>query len=101
MATAVEAPRPRAGPSAALGLIRSRQFGPYFVGNAASASGTWFQNLASQLLVYRLTHSPLLLGMLNFCNFIPVLALAPWAGSAADRFDRRRLLVVTSSRRRR
>jgi MFS family permease len=95
VASEPEAPRPPAGPQAALRLIRSRQFGPYFVGNAASASGTWFQNLAASLLVYRLTHSPFLLGVLNFCNFIPVLALAPWAGSAADRFDRRRLLITT------
>ena len=95
MAAEPEAPRPAAGPRAALGLIGSRAFGPYFFGNASSASGTWFQNLAAQLLVYRLTHSPFLLGVLNFCNFIPVLALAPWAGSAADRFDRRRLLIVT------
>jgi MFS family permease len=90
-----EAPRPQAGPRAALSLIRSRQFGPYFIGNAASASGTWFQNLAALLLVYRLTHSPFLLGILNFCNFIPVLVLAPWAGAAADRFGRRRLLIAT------
>jgi MFS family permease len=95
VASEPEAPRPPAGPRAALRLIRSRQFGPYFVGNAASASGTWFQNLAAQLLVYRLTHSPFLLGVLNFCNFVPVLVLAPWAGSAADRFDRRRLLIAT------
>ena len=80
---------------AALRLIGSRNFGPYFVGNAASASGTWFQNLAASLLVYRQTHSPFLLGVLNFCNFVPVLVLAPWAGSMADRFDRRRVLVVT------
>jgi MFS family permease len=84
-----------AGPAAALGLIRDRNFGPYFVGNAASASGTWFQNLAASILVFRLTHSPFLLGVLNFGNFVPVLVLAPWAGSAADRFDRRRLLVTT------
>jgi MFS family permease len=84
-----------AGPAAALRLIRSRNFGPYFLGNAASASGTWFQNLAASILVYRLTHSPFLLGVLNFGNFVPVLVLAPWAGSAADRFDRRRLLVTT------
>jgi MFS family permease len=83
------------GPAAALRLIRHRNFGPYFVGNAASASGTWFQNLAAQLLVYRLTHSPFLLGVLNFGNFIPVLVLAPWAGSAADRCDRRRVVLVT------
>jgi MFS family permease len=94
VASEVGAARP-AGPRAALSLISSRQFGPYFVGNAASASGTWFQNLAALLLVYRLTHSPFLLGVLNFCNFIPVLVLAPWAGAAADRFDRRRLLIAT------
>lgn len=75
--------------------MRSREFGPYFFGNASSATGTWFQNLAAQLLVFRLTHSAFLLGVLNFANFIPVLVLAPWAGSAADRFDRRRLLIVT------
>jgi MFS family permease len=85
-----------AGPTAALRLIGDRNFGPYFVGNAASASGTWFQNLAASLLVYRLTHhSAFLLGVLNFGNFVPVLLLAPWAGSAADRYDRRRLLLVT------
>lgn len=83
------------GPAAAFRLMRDRNFGPYFLGNASSASGTWFQNLAASLLVYRLTHSPFLLGVLNFCNFVPVLLLAPWAGSAADRLDRRRLLLVT------
>jgi MFS family permease len=76
-------------------VIRSRNFGPYFAGNAASASGTWFQNLAASILVFRLTHSPLLLGVLNFCQFAPILVLSPWAGSFADRFDRRRLLLVT------
>lgn len=78
-----------------LRLIASRNFGPYFVGNALSASGTWFQNLAGALLVYRLTHSAFLLGVLNFCQFVPVLLLAPWTGSAADRFDKRRLLLAT------
>jgi MFS family permease len=83
------------GPSAALRLIGHRNFGPYFVGNAFSASGTWFQNLAASLFVYRQTHSPFLLGVLQFATFVPVLLLAPWAGSAADRFDRRRLILVT------
>jgi MFS family permease len=76
-------------------LITSRNFGPYFFGNALSSSGTWFQNLAGALLVYRLTHSAFLLGILNVAQFAPVLALAPWTGLAADRFDRRRLLIVT------
>ena len=76
-------------------LIAHRNFGPYFVGNAASASGTWFQNLAAGLYVFERTHSPFLLGVLQFGNFVPVLLLAPWGGSAADRFDRKRLLLVT------
>lgn len=95
MAAPVERPPAEAGPRVALRLIGSRRLGPYFFGNATSASGTWFQNLAASILVYRLTHSAFLLGVLNFCNFVPVLVLAPWAGSAADRFDRRRVLVIT------
>jgi MFS family permease len=83
------------GPRAVLHVVRQRNFGPYFAGNAISASGTWFQNLAASLLVYRLTGSELLLGALNFSQFIAVIVLAPWAGSAADRFDRKRLLLVT------
>src|SRR5437764_15373314 len=92
----MDAARP-AGPRAAFGLIRSPTFGPYFVGNASSASGTWCQNLAAQLPVLRLSHSAFLLGVLNFANFIPVLALAPWAASAADRLDSRRLLILTQA----
>jgi MFS family permease len=76
-------------------VIRSPNFAPYFVGNAASASGTWFQNLAASILVFRLTGSPFLLGVLNFCQFVPVLVLSPWAGGLADRVDRRRLLLGT------
>ncbi len=45
--------------------------------------------------MYRLTHSPLLLGVLNFSQFFPVLLLAPWAGRFADKYDRRKLLLVT------
>src|ERR1041385_7197195 len=93
-----EAAPPRlTGPREAFRVATNRNFGPYFVGNALSASGTWFQNLAAALLVYRLTHSPFLLGVLSFSQFIPVLVLVPWAGAAADRHDRKRLLLVTQS----
>jgi MFS family permease len=87
----------RVGPVAAFALLRRRTFGPYFAGNALSASGTWFQNLAAALLVYRQTHSELLLGVLNFVQFLPILVLAPWAGGASDRWNRRELLLVTQS----
>jgi MFS family permease len=86
-----------AGPRAVWRIVRRRDFGPYFLGNALSASGTWFQNLAAALLIYRLTHSALLLGVLNFSQFIPILALTPWAGSLADRLDRRKLLFAFQS----
>jgi MFS family permease len=85
------------GPAAAFALIRDRTFGPYFFGNALSASGTWFQNLAAALLIYRQTHSSLLLGVLNFSQFLPILLLAPWAGAAADRWNRRALLLVSQN----
>ena len=75
-------------------LLRDRNFGPYFVGNACSASGAWFQNLASAVLIYRLTHSTVLLGVLQFAQFGPILLLAPWTGAAADRFNRRHLLLT-------
>ena len=84
---------PLVGPRSVWRLTRRRDFGPYFLGNALSASGTWFQNLAAALLIYRLTHSALLLGVLNFSQFIPILLLAPWTGTLADRIDRRRLVL--------
>jgi MFS family permease len=85
------------GPSSAWQVLRTRSFGPYFVGNAMSASGTWFQNLAASIFVYQLTHSALLLGVLNACQFGPVLLLTPWTGRLADAYDRRRLLIATQT----
>jgi len=98
LTSSVEVPeRTRQGPREALRLIASRNFGPYFFGNALSASGGWFHNLAAAILIYRLTGSELLLGVLAFSQFSPVLLLAPWAGKAADRFDRRRLVIGVQS----
>src|SRR5579875_254694 len=78
-----------------LGLLAQRDFGPYFVGNTLSNTGTFCQNIALSLLVYRLTDSSLWVGIVNFAQFAAVLLLAPWAGAAADRFDRKRLLAAT------
>ena len=78
-------------------VVAQRNFGAYFVGNLASNCGTWFQNVAQALLVYRLTGSTLLVGVANFAQFVGVLVLAPWSGAAADRFDRRKLLMVTQA----
>ena len=80
------------GARATLRVLATRNFGPYFVGNLLSNSGTWFQNLAQGILVYRLTGSAFLLGVVGFSQFVAVFVLAPWAGAAADRFDRRLLM---------
>src|SRR3954465_2544616 len=78
-----------------LGLVFHPNFGPFLLGNLLSNCGTWFQNIAQALLIYRLTGSTLLVGVVNFAQFAGVFVLAPWSGTGADRFDRRRLLIVT------
>jgi MFS family permease len=70
-------------------------FAVFFGGNLLSNCGTWFQNIALALLMYRLTRSSFWVGAVNFAQFIGVVLLAPWAGSVADRVDRRRLIVAT------
>jgi len=76
-------------------VLRSRNFYPYLVGNMLSSVGTWFQTLAQAILIYRLTHSAFLLGVIGFAQYGAVMFLAPWTGSVADRFDRRRVLITT------
>ncbi len=92
---APEAPPGIAPRGSPLRVLASRQFGTYFAGSALSSIGTWFQNIAAGLLVYELTRSTLLVGAVNFAQFIGSVVLAPWAGAAADRFDRRKLLMVS------
>ena len=75
-------------------MLLSRDYGPLFFGSLISNSGTWFQNIAQVLLVYRLTGSTLLVGVVNFAQFAPILVLATTAGRAADRVDRRKLLIT-------
>jgi predicted MFS family arabinose efflux permease len=75
--------------------LQSPRFLPFFVGSVLSNIGTWFQNIAAGLLIYQLTGSTLLVGTVNFAQFIGAFVLASWAGAAADRYDRRWLLLVT------
>ena len=60
-----------------------------------SLVGTWMTRLATSWLVYRLTHSALLLGVVGFAGQILTFVLAPFAGVWIERMDRRRLLVWT------
>jgi len=77
--------------------LRHRNFRLYVAGQIISLVGTRMQIVAQAWLVYRLTHSEFLLGTAWFCSQIPVFALAPLGGLAADRHSRHRLVVVTQT----
>jgi MFS family permease len=77
-----------------LPLLRDRNFAPYLVGNMLSTTGTWFQTLAQAILIYRLTGSAFLLGVIGFAQYAAVFVLAPVTGSVTDRFDRRIVLMT-------
>jgi len=77
--------------------LRHRNFQLFFAGQFISLTGTWMQSVAQSWLVYRLTGSVILLGTIGFASQIPVFLLAPFGGTVADRFDRRRILVITQS----
>jgi MFS family permease len=77
--------------------LAHRNFALFFVGQAFSLCGTWMQGLAQSWLVYRLTGSALLLGLVAFVSQIPVLALGLWGGVIADRWPRRGLLIATQA----
>jgi MFS family permease len=80
-----------------LRALGQRNFRVYFIGQSASLVGTWMQQIALAWLVYRLTASPLMLGLASFVGHIPILFLAPLGGLWADRFDRRRTMLVTQA----
>lgn len=75
--------------------LRHREYRLYFIGQLISLHGTWMQNVAQAWLVYRLTGSSLMLGVVSFANLAPVLLLGLVGGAAADRFHRRRMFFVT------
>ena len=77
--------------------LRHRNFRLFIGGQIISLVGTWMQNVALSWLVYRLTHSELLLGTAWFCSQIAVFALGPLGGIAADRFPRQKVVIVTQT----
>ncbi len=81
-------------------LLRAFQWRNYrlfFAGQSISLIGTWMQQVAMSWLVYRLTGSALLLGVVGFASQIPSFLLAPVAGVLADRWNRRHLLLCTQT----
>jgi MFS family permease len=77
--------------------FRHRNYRLFFAGQIVSLCGTFLSQVAVAWLVYRLTKAAWLLGVVGFAGQIPMFLLAPFAGVWVDRWDRRRLLVVTQS----
>ncbi len=77
--------------------LRHRNFQLFFSGQLISLIGTWMQSVAQSWLVYRMTGSALLLGSVGFASQVPVFLFAPLGGIAADRFDRRQIVIATQT----
>jgi MFS family permease len=77
--------------------LRHRNFRLFFFGQGISVIGTWMTRLATAWLVYRLTHSALLLGVVSFSGQIVSFLMGPFAAVWVERMERRRLLVITQA----
>jgi MFS family permease len=79
----------------ALRALRSRNYRLFFTGQSVSLIGTWMTQIATSWLVYRITGSAWLLGIVGFASRIPSFLLGPFAGVWVDRWNRHQTLVVT------
>lgn len=75
--------------------LRHRNYRLFFAGQAVSLVGTWITRIAIGWLVYRLTKSAFMLGLMSFAGLVPTFVLTPLGGIAADRYDRHRILLIT------
>lgn len=75
-------------------LLRDRTFGPFIFGRLASHLSVWVHNLAAAVLVFELTGSALLVGMITVAQFMPQVLFSALGGSLSDRFDRRIVLIA-------
>ena len=75
--------------------MRHRNYRLFFLGQGVSVIGTWVTKFATSWLAYRMTGSPLVLGLVAFCNNAPTPLIAPIAGVLVDRWDRRRVILLT------
>ncbi len=91
---------PNGKPSRLQVMFRALQYRNYrlfFLGQIISLVGTWMQSVAQSWLVYRLTGSSFLLGVVGFCGQFPVFLMAPVGGMLADRRSRHRIVIVTQT----
>lgn len=77
--------------------LRYKNYRLFFTGQSISLIGTWIQQIAMGWMVYRLTNSPFLLGLVGFSTQIPAFVVAPFSGVWADRLNRRRILILTQT----
>jgi MFS family permease len=77
--------------------LGTRNYRLFFGGELVSHTGSWMQTMAEAWLVLTLTHSGLAVGATFAFRFLPVLLFGLWGGVIADRFDRRRILLITQS----
>lgn len=75
--------------------LRHRNYRLFFSGQSISLIGTWMQRIALPWVVYRMTDSEVLLGVVSFAGSIPSFILAPFAGVLIDRWSRYRVMLVT------
>ena len=83
--------------SRTLRALRHRNFQLFISGQMISLIGTWMQSVAQSWLVYRITGSSAMLGLVSFAGQIPIFLMSPVAGHAADRMNRHRLVIVTQT----
>src|SRR5215467_14342367 len=77
--------------------LRHRNFRLFFTGQLVSLIGTWMQNTAQGWLVYEMTHSRWLLGLVTAVNSAPMLLFSIWGGSVADRHSKRTIVLWTQA----
>ena len=77
--------------------LSNRNYQYFFIGQLISLIGTWMQTVAEAWLVYKLTGSTVLLGLVSFSGQIPVFFLASIGGAIADKYNRQKILVITQS----
>ena len=83
------------GRSGTFVAFRYRNFSLMWSASLLSSSGTWLQNVAVPFVIYRITDSGFWLGFTGFIAYVPMVFTGPWAGSLADRYPRRTVLLVT------
>jgi MFS family permease len=81
-------------PRGVLALLADRTVGWYFAGKVLSSCGIWIQNIAAAVLMFELTRSAFMVGLVSTAQFLGPLVLAMWAGGLSDRIDRRKLLMA-------